>query len=74
VLSSFLRQVLLGPVAGVFADRLNRKLMMIIAALLRAAGLLPLFAVRGSGQAPPTLAAPSPIPHRAFCCERTLIL
>jgi len=50
MLSSFLPQVLLGPVAGVFADRWNRKLTMIVADLLLAAGLLPLFAVRGSGQ------------------------
>jgi Na+/melibiose symporter-like transporter len=50
MLSSFLPQVLLGPVAGVFADRWNRKLTMIAADLLLAAGLLPLLAVRGSGQ------------------------
>jgi Na+/melibiose symporter-like transporter len=50
MLSSFLPQVLLGPVAGVFADRWNRKLTMIVADLLLAAGLLPLLAVRGSGQ------------------------
>lgn len=50
MLSAFLPQVLLGPVAGVFADRWNRKLTMIVADLLLAAGLLPLLAVRGSGQ------------------------
>jgi Na+/melibiose symporter-like transporter len=50
MLSSFLPQVVLGPVAGVFADRWNRKLTMIAADLLLAAGLLPLLAVRGSGQ------------------------
>jgi len=50
MLSAFLPQVLLGPVAGVFADRWNRKLTMIVADLLLAAGLLPLLAVRGPGQ------------------------
>jgi Na+/melibiose symporter-like transporter len=50
MLSPFLPQVLLGPVAGVFADRWNRKLTMIVADLLLAAGLLPLLAVRGSDQ------------------------
>lgn len=50
MLSSFLPQVAIGPVAGVFADRWNRKLTMIVADLLLAAGLLPLLAVRGSHQ------------------------
>lgn len=50
MLSSLLPQVLLGPVAGVFADRWNRKLTMIVADLLLGAGLLPLLAVRSSGQ------------------------
>jgi Na+/melibiose symporter-like transporter len=50
MLSSFLPQVLLGPLAGVFADRWDRKLTMIVADLLLAAGLLPLLAVRGRGQ------------------------
>jgi Na+/melibiose symporter-like transporter len=50
MLSAFLPQVLIGPVAGVFADRWNRKLTMIAADLLLAAGLLPLLAVRGRDQ------------------------
>ncbi|HEY3952202.1 MAG TPA: MFS transporter [Streptosporangiaceae bacterium] len=50
MLSSFLPQMLLGPVAGVFADRWNRKLTMIAADVLLAAGLLPLLAVGGRGQ------------------------
>jgi Na+/melibiose symporter-like transporter len=50
MLSALVPQVLLGPVAGVFADRWNRKLTMIAADLLLAAGLLPLLAVHGSGQ------------------------
>ena len=50
MLSSFLPQVLLGPIAGVFADRWDRKLTMILADLLLAAGLLPLLAVHGRSQ------------------------
>ena len=50
MLSSFLPQVLLGPVAGVFADRWDRRLTMILADLLLAVGLLPLLAVRGRDQ------------------------
>lgn len=50
MLSSLLPQVLLGSVAGVFADRWDRKHTMIIADVLLAAGLLPLLAVRGAGQ------------------------
>lgn len=50
MLSAFLPQMLLGPVAGVFADRWDRKLTMIVADLLLAAGLLPLLAVGGRGQ------------------------
>jgi len=50
MLSSFLPQVLLGPLAGVFADRWDRKLTMILADFLLAAGLLPLLAVHGRGQ------------------------
>jgi Na+/melibiose symporter-like transporter len=50
MLSSFLPQVLLGPVAGVFADRWDRKVTMIVADLLMAGGLLPLLAVHGRGQ------------------------
>ena len=48
--SSFAPQVLLGAVAGVFADRWDRKWTMIGANLLLAAGLLPLLLVRGPGQ------------------------
>jgi MFS family permease len=48
--SSFLPQVLLGAVAGVFADRWDRRRTMIVANLLLAAGLLPLLLVRGAGQ------------------------
>lgn len=50
MLSSFLPQVLLGPIAGVFADRWDRKVTMIVADLLMAGGLLPLLAVHGRGQ------------------------
>lgn len=50
MLSSLLPQVLLGSVAGVFADRWDRKQTMITADVLLAAGLLPLLAVRGAGQ------------------------
>jgi Na+/melibiose symporter-like transporter len=50
MLSAFLPQVLLGPIAGVFADRWDRKLTMIGADLLLAGGLLPLLAVRGRDQ------------------------
>jgi MFS family permease len=42
--------VLFGAVAGVFADRWDRKRTMIAADLLLAAGLLPLLLVRGSAQ------------------------
>jgi Na+/melibiose symporter-like transporter len=48
--SVFAPQVLLGAVAGVFADRWDRKRTMIAADLLLAAGLLPLLLVRGAGQ------------------------
>jgi Na+/melibiose symporter-like transporter len=48
--SSFAPQVLFGAVAGVFADRWDRKRTMIAADLLLAAGLLPLLLVRGEGQ------------------------
>jgi len=48
--SAFAPQVLFGAVAGVFADRWDRKRTMIAADLLLAAGLLPLLLVRGSGQ------------------------
>ena len=46
--SAFAPQVLLGAVAGVFADRWDRKRTMIAADLLLAAGLLPLLLVRGA--------------------------
>ena len=48
--SSFAPQVLLGAVAGVFADRWDRRRTMIAADLLLAAGLLPLLMVRGAAQ------------------------
>jgi Na+/melibiose symporter-like transporter len=48
--SSFLPQVLLGAVAGVFADRWDRRRTMIVADLLLAAGLMPLLLVHGPGQ------------------------
>ena len=50
MLSAFLPQVLLGPVAGVFADRWDRRLTMIVADILLAGGLLPLLAVHGRDQ------------------------
>jgi len=43
-------QVLLGAVAGVFADRWDRKRMMITANLLQAAGLVPLLLVHSAGR------------------------
>ena len=48
--SSFAPQVLLGAVAGVFADRWDRKRTMIVADLLLAAGLLPLLLVHDAGR------------------------
>jgi MFS family permease len=48
--SSFLPQLLLGALGGVFADRWDRRRTMIVADLLLAAGLLPLLLVRGAGQ------------------------
>ncbi len=50
IASSFAPQVLLGAVAGVFADRWDRKRTMITADLLLAAGLLPLLLVHGAAQ------------------------
>jgi MFS family permease len=50
IISSFLPQILLGPVAGVFADRWDRKKTMIVADLLLAVGLLPLVLVHARGQ------------------------
>src|SRR5260221_3884001 len=47
--SSFLPQVLLGAVAGVFADRWDRRRTMIVADVLLAAGGLPRLVVRGAG-------------------------
>jgi Na+/melibiose symporter-like transporter len=47
--SSFAPQVLLGALAGVYADRWDRKRTMIAANLLLAAGLLPLLLVHGAG-------------------------
>jgi Na+/melibiose symporter-like transporter len=48
--SSVAPQVLLGAVAGVFADRWDRRRTMIVADLLLAAGLLPLLLVHRAGQ------------------------
>jgi Na+/melibiose symporter-like transporter len=48
--SSFAPQVLLGAVAGVFADRWDRKRTMITADVLLAAGLLPLLLVHDAAQ------------------------
>ena len=50
MLSAGVPQVLLGPVAGVFADRWDRKRTMITADVLLAVGLLPLLAVHGPAQ------------------------
>lgn len=47
LLASFVPQVLLSSVAGVFVDRWDLKRTMVIADLLLAAGLLPLLAVHG---------------------------
>jgi Na+/melibiose symporter-like transporter len=51
LLASFLPQIVLGSVAGVFVDRWNCTRTMIVSNLLLAAGLLPLAAVRHPGQA-----------------------
>ena len=48
--SSCAPQVLLGAVAGVFADRWDRKRTMITADLLLAVALLPLLLVHGAGR------------------------
>ena len=48
--SSFAPQVLLGAVAGVFADRWDRSRTMIVTDLLLAAGLLPLLLVHSAAQ------------------------
>jgi Na+/melibiose symporter-like transporter len=50
VAASFAPQVLLGTIAGVFADRWDRKRTMIVASLLQAAGLSPLLLVHSAGQ------------------------
>jgi Na+/melibiose symporter-like transporter len=50
MVASFLPQMLLGALAGVFADRWDRRRTMIVADLLLAAGLLPLLLVHGRGQ------------------------
>ena len=49
MLASFAPQVLLGAVAGVFADRWDRKRTMVTANILLAGGLIPLLLVRGGG-------------------------
>lgn len=49
LLASVLPGTLLGSVAGVFADRWDRRSTMIVANLLLAAGLLPLLWVHGAG-------------------------
>jgi Na+/melibiose symporter-like transporter len=51
LLASFVPQIVLGSVAGVFVDRWDTKRTMIVSNLLLAAGLLPLLAVRHAGQA-----------------------
>src|SRR4051794_19501384 len=48
LLSSFIPQVLVGSVAGVFVDRWDRKRTMVVANLVLAAGLLPLLLVTGA--------------------------
>lgn len=50
MLAAGVPQVLLGPVAGVLADRWDRKKTMICSDVLLAAGLLPLLAVRNRGE------------------------
>ncbi|NUP49669.1 MAG: MFS transporter [Catenulispora sp.] len=50
VMATFAPQVLLGPVAGVFADRWDRKRTMVATNLLLALGLLPLAVVRHADQ------------------------
>jgi predicted MFS family arabinose efflux permease len=48
LLSSFVPQVLVGSVAGVFVDRWNRKRTMVVTNLLLAVGLAPLLLVAGA--------------------------
>jgi predicted MFS family arabinose efflux permease len=50
LLSSFVPQVVLGSVAGVFVDRWDRRRTMVVANLVLAAGLLPLLLVRTDDQ------------------------
>lgn len=50
LLASFVPQIVLGSLAGVFVDRWDSKLTMIVSNLLLAAGLLPLLAVRHPDQ------------------------
>jgi predicted MFS family arabinose efflux permease len=50
MMSAVVPQVALGQVAGVFADRWDRKRTMVVADLLMAIGLLPLLVVRSAGQ------------------------
>jgi Na+/melibiose symporter-like transporter len=50
LLSSFVPQVVVGSVAGVFVDRWDRKRTMVVANLVLAVGLLPLLLVSGAQQ------------------------
>jgi len=50
LLASFVPQVLLGSLAGVFVDRWDRKLTMVTSNLLLAAGILPLLWVQSTEQ------------------------
>ena len=50
LLAWWLPQILLGSLAGVFADRWDRRNTMVVTDLLLAAGLLPLLLVHGAGQ------------------------
>jgi predicted MFS family arabinose efflux permease len=50
LLASFVPQVVLGSVAGVFVDRWDRRRTMVVTNLVLAGGLLPLLLVRGSNQ------------------------
>jgi Na+/melibiose symporter-like transporter len=51
VLASLIPQIALGSVAGVYADRWDRRRTMAVTNLLMAAALLPLLAVQGAGRA-----------------------
>jgi Na+/melibiose symporter-like transporter len=48
LLSSFIPQIIVGSVAGVFVDRWDRKRTMVVANLVLATGLLPLLLVSGA--------------------------